>query len=364
MIQSGSSKKRVSVGLSGGVDSSVAAALLKRGGHSVTGVFIKVWYPDFLECTWKKDQLDAMRVCAKLEIPFRTLDLAGIYKRDVADSMIREYRQGRTPNPDVMCNTHIKFGAFLNDARKHGADYIATGHYIRSLKVSDKYHLYTAADTEKDQSYFLWGLGQSELKHALFPLADFQKKYVRGLATSYGLPTAAKKDSQGLCFLGKLDMKEFLSHYIQVKPGEVVNAQGKVIGMHDGAFFYTYGQRHGFRITSPGEQEPHYVIDKNLEQNTLTVITRAEQKREDKMIRTRLQEVHWVLEKAPKNSELLFARVRYRQPLVSCRITPEKGGELTVHFLERAPLTPPGQSLVLYKECDRRHELLGGGVIV
>ncbi|MDO8591094.1 MAG: tRNA 2-thiouridine(34) synthase MnmA, partial [bacterium] len=241
---------KVYVGLSGGVDSSVSAALLKKQGFDVTGVFIKVWQPDFIECTWKEDRLDAMRVCAKLDIPFIELNLEKEYKKEVADYMIAEYKAGKTPNPDVMCNKQIKFGAFYNFARNQGADYIATGHYARIVKrktynakrKNEKikssshplhatcYTLHVASDANKDQSYFLWNIKQEQLPHILFPVGGMLKPEVRRLAKRFGLITADKKDSQGLCFLGKIDMKEFLKNYIKLKPGNVLLAPSGVEG--------------------------------------------------------------------------------------------------------------------------------------
>lgn len=356
-------KGSVFVGLSGGVDSSVTAALLKNEGYKVTGVFIKVWYPDFLKCSWREDQLDAMRVCAKLEIPFHTLDLSHVYRKEVVEAMIEEYRRGRTPNPDVMCNTHIKFGAFLTEARRQGADFIATGHYVERRKLLDKYHLYTAADTGKDQSYFLWGLGQNELAYTLFPIGNLQKKKVRAMAATYGLITAGKKDSQGLCFLGKLDMKEFLSHYIEAKSGKVLDEKGNVVGQHDGAFFYTLGQRHGFHVTTAEEQKPHYVVSKNLEQNTIAVATDLVLETKKRAGEIELEHVHWVLGVPPENNDSLLARVRYRQPLLPCKLSLDTEGNASVSFLEKSTFASPGQSLVLYRRSEGEYELLGGGVI-
>jgi tRNA-specific 2-thiouridylase len=214
-------KKRVFVGMSGGVDSSVSSALLKKAGFDVTGVFIKTWSPDFMECTWKDERLDAMRVCAKLDIPFITLDLEKEYKEKVADYMIEEYKKGRTPNPDVMCNKEIKFGAFFNWAMSRGADYVATGHYARTLKKkSGEVMLSAGNDDNKDQSYFLWNIKKEHLDKTLFPVGHLEKSEVRKLAKKFNLPTATKKDSQGVCFLGKVDMKDFLEHYIRPKRGE------------------------------------------------------------------------------------------------------------------------------------------------
>ncbi len=217
-------KKKVFVGLSGGVDSSVSAALLQSQGYDVFGVFIKVWQPDFYECTWKEDRLDAMRVCAKLNIPFYTLDLEKEYKKEVVDYMIEEYKNGRTPNPDVMCNKYIKFGGFFDWAMSQGADFVATGHYAR---LNKEHELVAGRDSNKDQSYFLWTLTKEQLSKTLFPVGDIEKTEVRKLAKKFGLPTAEKKDSQGLCFIGKVDMAEFLHHFIETKPGPVLNDKVK-----------------------------------------------------------------------------------------------------------------------------------------
>lgn len=259
-------KKKVFVGVSGGVDSSVTAALLQDQGYDVVGVFIRTWQPDWIECTWLHERRDAMRVCAHLNIPFLELDLEQEYKQGVADYMIAEYRAGRTPNPDVMCNREVKFGGFLQWALKQGADYIATGHYARVIHRENESVLLQGKDLTKDQSYFLWTLTEEQLRHVLFPIGEFQKTQVRELAKKYHLPTAVKKDSQGICFIGEIDMKEFLKHYIDIHPGDVVNEQGEIIGYHQGALFHTLGERHGFTITKKGTQDaPYYVIAKDIQ---------------------------------------------------------------------------------------------------
>lgn len=266
-------KQKVFVGLSGGVDSAVSAAILQKQGYEVTGVFIKVWTPDFLPCTWREDRRDAMRVCAHLNIPFITLDLEKEYKKEVVDYMISEYASGRTPNPDVMCNKAIKFGAFYAFALKHGADCIATGHYaqIRKLK-NGTFELLASTDEAKDQSYFIWNITKNQLPHIVFPVGGMQKKDVRNLAKKFGLPNAEKKDSQGLCFLGKVDMKEFLSHFLKQKKGSVFDTNGKKIGTHDGVMFLTIGQRHGFTVHSKKtESKPLYIIQKNIKKNSIVV---------------------------------------------------------------------------------------------
>src|SRR3989338_3268617 len=276
----------VFVGLSGGVDSAVSAALLKKEGYAVTGVFIKAWTPEGYPCTWKEDRRSAMRVAAILDIPFITLDLEKEYKKEVVDYMVTEYKKGRTPNPDVMCNKEIKFGHFLKFALKNGADFVATGHYCQifpPIKVrggrgsyeigqGGEVILLEGKDKNKDQSYFLWTLTQKQLKHILFPIGHLQKEEVRKLAKQFGLPQATRKDSQGLCFLGQIDMKEFLSRYIKPKMGSVLNDKSKIIGNHNGALFFTIGERHGFTITQKSNQEvPLYVVEKNLKKNTVVV---------------------------------------------------------------------------------------------
>ncbi|MFN4181469.1 MAG: tRNA 2-thiouridine(34) synthase MnmA, partial [Candidatus Paceibacteria bacterium] len=222
-------KKTVFVGLSGGVDSAVSALLLKQKGYKVVGVFIQTWHPDFIACNEEEERRDAMRVAAHLDIPFLTLDLSMEYKRDVAHYMIEEYRNGRTPNPDVLCNSHIKFGGFLNYALSRGADFVATGHYAQR---KDDF-LVRAVDSTKDQVYFLWQLTQKQLEKIIFPIGALKKTEVRKIAKKYKLPISDKKDSQGICFLGDIDLKDFLQHYIETKKGEVLNEMGEVVGEHD-----------------------------------------------------------------------------------------------------------------------------------
>lgn len=266
--------KKIYVGVSGGVDSSVTAALLKEQGHEVIGVFIRTWQPNWIECTWKQERRDAIRVCAHLDIPFVELDMEQEYKEGVADYMIAEYKAGRTPNPDVMCNREVKFGGFLNWALAHGGDYVATGHYARIINDSGKIQLARGVDTSKDQSYFLWTLEESQLQNILFPIGDLKKSNVREEAVRFNLPTAEKKDSQGICFIGDIDMKEFLSHYIDEQKGELHTVDGEVIGSHTGALFYTIGERHGFTVDPEYkgvDDSPYYVVDKDSKKNILVV---------------------------------------------------------------------------------------------
>lgn len=377
-------KTRVFVGLSGGVDSSVSAALLKAAkpnnfeklfgrptpkgfrGYDVTGVFIKVWQPDFLPCSWREERRDAMRVAAKLGIPFLTFDLEKEYKKEVVDYMIREYKAGRTPNPDVMCNKYVKFGAFYKKARAMGADFVATGHYARAKTYNlqpTTYNLLAARDSEKDQSYFLWTIPQDVLAHTLFPIGGYKKREVRALAKKFGLFTSEKKDSQGLCFVGKLDMKEFLSHYIKSKKGKVLSGKGETIGFHDGACFLTLGERHGFTITKKSPNDSvMYVIDKDIKKNTVTVGQSQPllaNSKKDKGQIVELSDTNWIFGIPPKVGKKLEARPRYRATLMPCVVREVSRGKITLKFLKQDLTITPGQSCVLYdgEVC------LGGGII-
>ena len=350
-MQDMKSQGKVFVGMSGGVDSSVSAVLLKKAGYNVTGVFIKGWQPDWINCTWKEDRLDAMRVCAKLEIPFVTLDLEKEYKEEVVDYMVNEYRVGRTPNPDVMCNRHVKFGGFYDWAMKQGADFIATGHYAKNQDGK----LLMGDDPNKDQSYFLWTIKKEQLQHVLFPVGDIEKPEVRKLAKKFDLPNAEKKDSQGLCFIGKVNVKEFLSKFIDGKKGEVLNEKGNVIGYHEGAFFYTIGERHGFTITEKTpDDSPCYVISKDVENNTITVGNRMQQEKIG-IKRIKIKDINWISE-APKKDSILYARSRYREQLQKIRIIDKN----TVEFEMEQPTISPGQSLVIYDG----NVCVGGGIIM
>jgi tRNA-specific 2-thiouridylase len=367
-------KQKVFVGMSGGVDSSVSAALLKEQGYDVVGVFIKVWQADFLPCTWREERREAMRAAAHLRIPFLTLDLEKEYKEGVVDYMIREYGAGRVPNPDVMCNKHVKFGAFLDFARKNGADFIATGHYARIeptprgvLGVEDvqglplEYRLLVGVDKEKDQSYFLWTLTQEQLAHTLFPVGHLEKTEVRALARKYGLPNAEKKDSQGLCFMGAVDMAEFLKHYLDTTPGNVVDEEGNVIGTHDGALLYTIGQRHGFTTQKQQVNEaPYFVVGKDMEHNTLTVAHRTLQGETRRITDISVIDLHLIASETLSGQKEIKARIRYRGDLFPASINKAVTGNLCyVTFPETIEGVATGQSIVFY----RREECLGGGII-
>lgn len=345
--------KRVFVGVSGGVDSSVSAALLKDQGYDVVGVFIRTWTPEWLPCTWRDERRDAMRVCAHLQIPFVELDLEKEYKQGVADYMIAEYRAGRTPNPDVMCNKEVKFGGFLNWARTQGAHAIATGHYAQQKDGK----LFKGNDPAKDQSYFLWTLTASQLEHTLFPIGHLPKHEVRKLAAKYHLPTALKKDSQGICFIGMVDMKEFLKHYIHVEPGKILNEEGIVIGHHEGVILYTLGERHGFTITHKGTQDkPYYVIEKDIQNNTLTV---SQNNILHKASARKVYHVQDIVFREPPSQKGLVAQIRYHGEFLPCSVTYE-GDRGTVTFSEGRNDIALGQSVVFYQDT----QCLGGAIVI
>lgn len=341
---------KIFVGMSGGVDSSVSALLLKRAGHDLTGVFIKTWQPEYIECTWKEDRLDAMRVCAQLDIPFITLDLEKEYKEHVIDYFLNEYKNNRVPNGDIMCNKYIKFGAFLKFAMDSGAEAIATGHYS---KIKDG-HLFAASDESKDQSYFLYQIKKEDLSKIIFPISELKKTEVRDMAKKHGLYVADKKDSQGICMLGgDVSVKDFLMHELKTKKGEVIDEQGEVIGEHDGVELYTIGERHGFDIIKNGSSaEPYFVINKNIENNILTVSNKKPENSQNNIIR--LENMNML--ETPKKDKVYFARSRYRGELRKVKVNSEDN---SVELLEDL-LCVPGQSLVVY---DEYHKLICGGVI-
>jgi tRNA-specific 2-thiouridylase len=348
--------KKVFVGISGGVDSSVSAALLKDQGYDVTGVFIKVWQPDFIECNWKDEMRDAMRVCAKLEIPFMLCDLEKEYKENVIDYMINEYKSGRTPNPDVMCNKEIKFKAFLNFALEKGADYIATGHYAQNLESEDGFKLTKAKDQEKDQTYFIWNLNQDILSKTLFPIGHLEKEEVRKIAKKKKLFTSDKKDSQGLCFIGHVDMKEFLQEFIETQQGDVLNEEGETIGTHEGSELYTIGQRHGFSLIQKSNNEKkYYVISKNLDKNTITVSENNISKNTDEIV---LEKTNLTRNIDLIDKEIEF-RTRYRQKLQKAIVKEVNNQKIIIKPLTEQESLTSGQSLVIYL----KDECLGGGVI-
>jgi tRNA-uridine 2-sulfurtransferase len=347
---------RIVVGLSGGVDSAVSAALLRRTGADVVGAFIKTWTPEWLEnkCNWREERRDAMRVAAHLGIPFITVDLEKEYKKGVADYMIAEYKVGRTPNPDVMCNKEVKFGAFLRKAMEFGADAIATGHYARIVQNSKgktqnySSKLLRGVDEKKDQSYFLWTLTQLQLAKVIFPVGHLMKSEVRELAKKFKLPVAEKRDSQGICFLGHVDMREFLAHYIAQKKGEVIDEQGITVGEHEGAIFYTLGQR----------VLGQYVVAKDIEKNVLIVAPEANKLTSQQANKLSLRDINWIdpackLRIANCKIPELVAQVRYHGEMISCALV---GDTVT---LAKPILAASGQSVVFYSS----NICLGGGVV-
>lgn len=370
-------KKVVFVGLSGGVDSSVSAALLKAEGYEVVGVFIRTWHPDFLECNEEEERLDAIRVAAHLDIPFLTFDLEDVYKKEVADYMISEYKSGNTPNPDVMCNKEVKFGAFLKKSLSMGADFVATGHYA----VRDENFLIKGKDPSKDQSYFLWTLTQNQLSKILFPIGGLKKDEVRKLAKKFGLPTAQKKDSQGICFLGAIDLKEFLKHYIKEKKGKVLDVKGVEIGYHNGAVFHTLGERHGFTITqkSPNDK-PYYVIAKDIKKNILVVSQEKSHVSKNTNISLlgnfsarlsqpaqgfykhdfslAIKNTNWI-NKIPDIKKEYTAQIRYHGEFLSCFIKILNNKDTAEITFCKPVMVASGQSVVVYD----KNICLGGGVI-
>lgn len=345
--------KTVYVGLSGGVDSSVSAALLKESGYNVVGVYMQNWTQDIggVECPWKQDLADAKAVAAKLDIPIKVFDFQKEYKAQVVNYMLQEYQAGRTPNPDVMCNQEIKFKLFLEASLKDGADLIATGHYARTKDGQ----LLRATDDNKDQTYFLYRISEDALKRTLFPVSDYTKPQIRELAAKFELPTAKKPDSQGICFVGEVGMREFLSLYIKTTSGDIVLRSTKQkIGTHDGAVFYTTGQRHGLGI---GGGKPYYVVGKDMASNTVFVTDN----KEDLSLESdtfQINNCNWI-NAEPEEGKTYQVRTRHRAELIDCTVHKLSDGyQITMVKTERA--ITPGQSAVVYDN----QICLGGGFIV
>lgn len=381
---------RVFVGVSGGVDSSLAAALLVEQGYDVTGVYMKNWSQDLpgMKCPWAEDLADAKRVAVGLGIDFRVFDFENEYRERVVQFMIDEYKAGRTPNPDIMCNQEVKFKLFLDTALAEGADMIATGHYARvspagaspmsssetashreflehpsgnsraadvsedeSASRPDAAQLLRAVDEAKDQTYFLYRVSAEALRHTLFPLGGYTKAEVREMARARGLWTADKKESMGVCFVGQVSMRDFLSQYVEARPGDIVDRDsGETIGRHDGAIYYTLGQRHGLEL---GGGLPYYVVGKDMDKN-IVYVSRNLNAEEIWIKKVQLGDVHWIGPQ-PEDGKTVLARVRHRAPLVESQF---HNGVLELSEPQRA--VTPGQSIVLYDG----EVVLGGGVVI
>lgn len=355
---------KVYVAMSGGVDSSVAALLLKKQGYDITGVFMRNWHAHIHDgfvgdCGWEEDERDARAVCERLGIPFLVWDFSKEYYRDVVEYFFEEYKQGRTPNPDVMCNKYIKFGTFYIRAMEAGADYVATGHYTRRRenKRTRASELLEGVDPDKDQSYFLWAITQEQLQNSLFPIGHYRKAKIRKIAQRAGLATADKHDSQGICFIGKINVRDFLKTRLPEKVGDIVTVDGKKVGTHTGVYFYTEGQRQGIGVG--GTKDPYYVVAKDIEHNILTVAEGADHP----MLFSKFliaQDVHWLSLTAPELPLKTTARIRYHQnPVLPCTVSRHDNGCIKVVFDQPAWAVSVGQSVVFYDG----DVCLGGGVI-
>lgn len=351
---------KIAIAMSGGVDSSVAAAILSAKSHNETfGIFMKNWSDNHAEktgeCTWVKDRLDALAVAAQLGLVLKTVDFEDQYRALVLDYFYQEYQAGRTPNPDILCNKLIKFDALLHYAEELGADKIATGHYARVSEDSDGYfHLLKGKDPTKDQSYFLCQLNQAQLARTLFPVGEMEKKEVRKYATQHNLYTATKKDSQGVCFIGKMDLQDFLRFRLSPKEGSIVNDRGENIGTHNGAYNYTIGQRYGLNIpNTSSHSEPWFVASTDVSTNTVVAVQGHDH---PALYGAGLQasNLHWICKK-PKFPYNCFAKIRYRQPDQACTI--QESGIVTFAQPQRA--ITPGQSIVFYQG----DECIGSGTI-
>lgn len=351
---------RVVVGISGGVDSSVAAYLLKQQGHDVVGLFMINWDADDGQCTAMEDYEDVKRVCDKIGIPYFSVNYAKEYYERVFTYFLDEYKKGRTPNPDVLCNREIKFGPFLEKAKALGADMIATGHYAKTFQKDGKTYLAKASDLTKDQSYFLNQLSQKQLSSVIFPLADITKKEVREIAKKLELSTAEKKDSTGICFIGERNFKKFLKQYLPAQSGEIRTLDEKVVGHHDGLMYYTIGQRRGLNLggTHDGNGERWFVLKKDLGKNVLYV----SQGECSELFSNGLYatDFNWIPEK-PKEKEIeCFAKFRYRQPDQAVKVTVLEDRKIKVDFKEKQRAITEGQFVVLY---DKDGVCYGGGII-
>lgn len=355
-------KKRVIVGMSGGVDSSVAAFLLKQQGHEVIGLFMKNWEDDDTEayCSSRQDFLDAASVADVIDVPLEVVNFSKEYKDRVFSHFLAEYQAGRTPNPDILCNAEIKFKAFLDHANNLGADYIATGHYAQTRKVDGRYQLLKGEDGNKDQSYFLYRLKQKQLANTLFPVGHLYKREVREIARAQRLPNFSKKDSTGICFIGERPFRDFLNRYLPHEPGEIQTPSGKVVGRHIGLMYYTIGQRQGLGIggTRQGSGAPWFVAGKKMAENILIVVQGHDH---HDLLRPQLTAVDltWVSGKRPHCNWVYAAKIRYRQSDAPCAIARFPDASCEVNFAQPQWAVAPGQSVVIYES----NVCLGGGVI-
>ncbi len=356
------SQIKVVVGMSGGVDSSVSALLLKQQGYQVEGVFMKNWEEDDTDeyCAAAEDLKDAQAVADKLGIKLRTINFAAEYWDNVFEYFLEEYKAGRTPNPDIMCNKEIKFKAFLEYAKMLGADYIATGHYTRRQTIDGQHYMLRGIDNNKDQTYFLYTIGQDQLAKTLFPVGEIEKPEVRRLAEEHDLITHDKKDSTGICFIGERKFSDFLSKFLPAQPGPIETDEGEIIGEHQGLMYHTLGQRKGLGIggRKDADEAPWFVIDKDVARNTLIVGQGHDHPRLFKAKLSAIQP-HWVDRQAKETPFECTAKIRYRQQDSACKVEPQPDGSLHVTFAEQQRAITPGQSIVFYdgERC------LGGAII-
>lgn len=355
-------KAKVIIGMSGGVDSSVAAWLLQETGYQVEGLFMKNWEQDDKDgfCPAAQDLADAQAVCNQLRIPLHTTNFSKEYWQNVFTYFLSEYEKGRTPNPDVLCNKEIKFKAFLDHALTLGTDYIATGHYAKNVIDGDTGFLFKAKDRDKDQTYFLHAVDPKALGKTLFPIGDYTKTEIREFAQKLGLVTHAKKDSTGICFIGEKRFKSFLQEFILARPGEIKNTEGKVLGKHDGLMFYTIGQRQGLGIggLQNTSDDPWYVVDKDISTNTLYV---AQGSQHPMLYAHGLVcgPIHWLADCKDRLPLTCYAKTRYRQAEQGCMISPEDGNQHYVMFSNPQRAVTPGQYIVFYD----KNQCLGGATI-
>jgi len=355
-------QEKIIVGMSGGVDSSVSAYLLLQQGYRVEGLFMKNWEEDDTEeyCSASEDLADAQQVCDRLDIPLHTVNFSGEYWDNVFEYFLHEYRIGRTPNPDIMCNREIKFKAFLDHAQMLGAKRIATGHYVRTRQRNGRVELLRGLDANKDQSYFLYALNQHQLAHALFPVGELDKSEVRDIARQQQFVVHAKKDSTGICFIGERKFRDFLQRFIPAQPGKIVSIDGAELGEHSGLMYYTIGQRQGLGIggTEEGSDEPWYVVAKGLDKNQL-IVAQGLDNSSLYHARCHITDLHWISQSVDDVPFACTAKSRYRQQDNDCRITALDHSNASVEFNTPQRAMTPGQALVFYtgEQC------LGGGTI-